>query len=150
MSELPEKLARIVDFLDSVDERQERIQILIDLSRRFRPVPDRVAARPYPDTCRAPACDSQAYVFAEDLEDGTLKLHFAVENPQGITAMALAVILDEALSGEPLDRVAGVPPEVIHRIFGEDLSMGKTMGLMGMVNLVRAEAKRRMESRSRA
>jgi cysteine desulfuration protein SufE len=72
-----------------------------------------------------------------------------VENPQGISAMALAEILRGSLSGAPLEEVAAVPADVVYRIFGRELSMGKSMGLMGMVNMVRAAALQQMQATAR-
>ena len=82
-----------------------------------------------------------AYLFTAERPDHTLAYHFAVENPQGISAMALAVILQDTLSGAPLEQVAQVPGEIVYDLFGRDLSMGKSMGLMGMVNMVTATAR---------
>jgi len=123
-------------------ERSERIQALIDLAEKFRPVPASIATRPYPEDQRVPACESEAFVFTEPLPNGCLKFHFAVENPQGITARALAVILDETCSGAPLSEVAAVPGDVIFGIFGNELSMGKSVGLAGIVAMVQAHARR--------
>jgi cysteine desulfuration protein SufE len=125
--------------------------MLIDMADRFRPVPENIATRPYPEECRTPNCESEAFVFSEPLDDGTLKFHFAVENPQGISAMAMAVILDETLSGRPVDEVARTPSDVIYDFFGRELSMGKSMGLMGMVHMVQkaAERKRGIEASRR-
>lgn len=141
MAEYPPKLAELVDLLTLVGDRSARIQMLIDTADRFRDVPEHVARRPFPEDHKVPACESEAYVWAEPLADGTLKFHFAVENPQGISAKAMAVILDETLSGQPLDQVARVPGDVIYDVFGRELSMGKSMGLMGMVAMVARSAK---------
>ncbi len=138
---LPEKLGEIVDTLALVPDRADRIQLLIDIAERFREVPPRIAARPFAEENKVPACESQAYVWAERRPDGRLDFHFAVENPQGISAKALAVILDEGLSGAPLAEVAAVPQDVVYRLFGDELSMGKSMGLMAMVSMVRNAAR---------
>ena len=74
--------------------------------------------------------------------DGTLKLHFAVENPSGISAKALAAILDRSLSGLPAAEIAEVTPDIVEAIFRQNISMGKGMGLMSMVQAVRALARR--------
>jgi cysteine desulfuration protein SufE len=140
VTQLPDKLERLVASLEGLD-RSERIQTLVDIAGQFRPVPPRIAVRPYPVERRVPGCESEAYVWAESKPDGTQTYHFAVENPQGISAMSLAAILGRSLSGVPLDEVASVPGDVIYRIFGRELSMGKSLGLMGMVNMVRAAAK---------
>ncbi len=145
---LPGKLQSFLEDLDLFPDRSERIEALIGVAERFRPVPARIARRPFPDHNKVPACESQAYEWAEELPDGTLKFHFAVENPQGISAMAMAVILDETLSGEPPAEVAQVPGDVVYRIFGNELSMGKSMGLMGMVAMVREHAQQRLARRA--
>ncbi len=141
MPNIPEKLQSLLDVINSLD-RGDRIQMLIDIAQRFRPVPARLATRPYPADHRVPGCESEAYVWAELIPDGTLTFSFAVENPQGISAMALAAILGETLSGAPLDQVRAVPPEMVYDLFGSELSMGKSLGLMGIVNMVRAAATR--------
>jgi cysteine desulfuration protein SufE len=107
-------------------------------------VPEGVAGRPYPEAAKVPACESEAYAFTTQRPDGTLDFHFAVENPQGVSAQALAVILSEGLSGAPLDQVVRVPREVVYDLFGRELSMGKSMGLLGMVAIVQAAARRRL------
>lgn len=142
MPEVPEKLNQTLDALSMIPDRSERIQLLIDIAERFQDVPPRVAARPFPEEHRVPACESEAFVWAERRPDGNLDFHFAVENPQGISAKAMAVILRDTLSGQPLDQVAAVPSDVVYKVFGNELSMGKSMGLMGMVGMVSTLAKK--------
>lgn len=147
MVSAPEKLRRFLDLLRSVGDRDDRIELLIGMAERFREVPSEIARRPFPAENLVPHCESQAYFWAEDRSDGTLGLHFAVENPQGISARAMAVILDECLSGEPLEQIAGVEDDLPLEIFGRELSMGKTMGLNGMVAMVRLAAQKRLAQR---
>lgn len=142
MPEVPEKLNQTLDALSMIPDRSERIQLLIDIAERFQDVPPRVATRPFPEEHRVPACESEAFVWAERRPDGNLDFHFAVENPQGISAKAMAVILRDTLSGQPLDQVAAVPQDVVYKVFGNELSMGKSMGLMGMVGMVSTLAKK--------
>lgn len=144
MTEPPVKLTKFLRLMGRVTDRQERIQILIDMAKRFRPVPPTIATPPYPERFKVPACESQVYVFPESDQDGTIDFHFAVENPQGISAKALAVILGDTLSGAPLDDVVSVSPEIVYEIFGRELSMGKSMGLTSMVNVVTGFASGRL------
>jgi len=139
-------LAALAGEFDAFD-RDERSDMLIDYADRFVEVPPAVATRPFPEEHRAPRCESEAYVWATDNPDGTVQFHFAVENPQGLSAKAWAVILDETLSGRPLAEVARVPGDVVFRIFGRDLSMGKGQGLLGMYDLVQHEVKKRLAAR---
>ena len=140
MPQHPEKLTELLEDFNFVTDRSERADLLIELADRFQGVPERVARRPFPEDHRVPRCESEAYVWAEDQADGTLKFHFAVENPQGISARAMAVILDETLSGEPVEQVAKVGEDIVFDIFGKDLSMGKGQGLTGMVGMVKGLA----------
>lgn len=143
---VPAPLADVLSEFHSLD-RGMRAEMLIEYADRFEEVPADIATRPYPELKRAPRCESEAYVFATDNPDGTMKLWFAVENPQGISAKAWASILDETLSGQPLDQVARVPQDAIFKIFGRDISMGKGQGLIGMLDLVHHEARKRLEAR---
>jgi cysteine desulfuration protein SufE len=143
---IPERLNDVLADFAFVTSRSERAELLIDWAGRFDPVPERIATRPYPEEHRVKYCESEAYVWEEEQPDGALKFYFAVENPQGLSAMALAVILDETLSGAPVEQVAEVSPDIVLHIFGKDISMGKGQGLMGMVAAVQGAAKRHMRS----
>ncbi len=144
MPEYPDRLNEALADFDFVTTRAERAELLVDLADRFQPVPDRIATHPYPADHRVPFCESEAYVWAEAQPDHTLKFYFAVENPQGLSAMALATLLDETLSHAPVDQVAQVTPDLVLKVFGSDLSMGKGQGLMGMVSMVQSLAKRHL------
>lgn len=140
-SNIPEKLAEMLELIESVSDRTERIDLLISIGERFKGVPESVATRPYPENRKVPACESEAYVFTSPRKDGTLDFHYAVENPQGISAKATAVILKDTCSGAPLDEVSNLSTDMIYQIFGNELSMGKSMGLTGMVQMTKAAAK---------
>lgn len=139
IGDLPE-LAELVSTLGGLD-RSGRIEALIALAEGFHEVPARLAQRPFPEPNRVPACESQAFVFVEPRPDGTLDFHFAVENPQGISAKALAAILSRTLSGAPLEAVTRVPVEVVEQLFGRELSLGKSLGLTGMLLAVQRAAR---------
>lgn len=141
---VPPALAEVLERLNRAS-REERLEALMDYADRFESVPPEVATRPFSERNRAPYCESEAYAWAVDRPDGTLDFHFAVENPQGISAMAWAVVLAETLSGRPLEEVVAVPPEVVRQVFGNEVSMGKGLGLLGMLDLVKHEARTRLD-----
>jgi cysteine desulfuration protein SufE len=144
--DMPASLREHVDLLGFAEDRSQRIQMLIDIGEGFQEVPETVASRPFDEALRVPACESQVFVWATPRPDGTLDYHFAVENPQGLSAKAMASILGDALSGAPLAEVAEIDPEIVFEVFGKDLSLGKSLGLKGMVNMVRMYARRAMRS----
>jgi cysteine desulfuration protein SufE len=134
-------LQDMLDLMAGITDPAERASVLISFADQFREVPPEVATRPFPRSHQVPQCESDAYAWALRQPDGTLKLYFAVENPSGISARALAVILDKSLSGRPPAEVARVSPDIVERIFRQNISMGKGMGLMSMVLAVQALAR---------
>ena len=142
--DVPQPLAEVIDEFDSLD-RNEKTDLLIEFADRFQEVPPEVAQRPFPEEHRVQRCESEAYVWVEPLPDDRVSLHFAVENPQGISAKALAVILEETLSGGEAEEIARLPQDIVFDIFGREISMGKGQGLIGMVSLVASSAKRALE-----
>jgi len=142
--QIPKPLAEILETLESLPDPADRVQMLISFADQFRDVPPEVATRPFPVEHQVPQCESEAYAWAVLQADGTLTLHFAVESPVGVSAKALATILDQGLSGQTPEIIAQVSPDVVYRIFRQNISMGKGIGLMGMVQAVQALAKRAM------
>ena len=133
----PPKIQAILDDLAFFPDRADRIQALIALADGFTPVAEAVAVRPFDEAHRVPGCESEAFVWVTSDGAGSLRTHFAVENPQGISAMALATILPKGLDGEPVAVAGLLQDDLIYDLFGRELSMGKSMGLMGMVRMTR-------------
>lgn len=146
MSQLPQKLREIIEDFSFLTDRVERQEYLIQLADQFADVrvPASIASQPYDESHRVPACESDAFVWAQEQSDGTLRYYFDVLNPQGLSAMAMSVILNDACSGAPLEEVAAIQPDVVFEFFGKSISMGKGQGLMGIVNMVTAAARRRL------
>jgi cysteine desulfuration protein SufE len=142
MTTLPLKLQAVLDAFDMFPDQADRTNMLLSYADQFRDVPPTVATRPFDKSHQVPQCESDAYVWAMKQPDGTLDLHFAVENPSGVSAKALAAILQRSLSGLPPEDIARTDCSIVERIFRQNISMGKGMGLMSMVNAVQALAKR--------
>jgi cysteine desulfuration protein SufE len=135
-----DKLRQLIDMFQMFDQA-DRTNLLLSYADQFQEVPPAIAARPFDKSHQVPQCESDAYVWALKQPDGTLKLYFAVENPSGVSAKALAAILDKTLSGLPASEIATVNCDIVERIFRQNISMGKGMGLMAMVNAVGALAR---------
>jgi cysteine desulfuration protein SufE len=136
----PQKLQRLIDTFAMFDEA-DRTGLLLGYADQFREVPADVATRPFAKSHQIPQCESDAYAWATRQPDGALKLWFAVENPSGVSAKALAAILDRTLSGLTPEEIVKVDPEIVERLFRQNISMGKGIGLMSMVDAVRALAR---------
>ena len=139
---LPGALRDVLDAFALVGDPVDRANLLISFADRFTPVPAEVATPPYPKDHLVPYCESEAYVWLVLQHDGTATLHFAVENPSGISAKALASILASTLSGLTPEEIEQVSPDIVEQVFRQNISMGKGMGLMAMVQAVQALARR--------
>ena len=135
-----EKLQQLVEMFQMFDPA-DRTSMLLSYADQFKEVPASIATRPFPKSHQIPQCESDAYAWAQKLPDGTLKLYFAVENPSGFSANALAASLDKTLSGLPASEVAKISPDIVEKVFRQNISMGKGIGLMSMVQAVQALAK---------
>jgi cysteine desulfuration protein SufE len=140
---LPEKLEELIGTFEMFDPA-DRTDLLLSYADQFKEVPPVIATRPFPKSHQVPQCESDAYVWATKRPDGTMQLYFAVENPSGISAKALASILDRTLSGLPPAQIANVGCDIVERIFRQNISMGKGMGLMAMVQAVQSLARAAM------
>jgi cysteine desulfuration protein SufE len=136
------KLDTLLETFDEFPDPADRTDLLLSYADQFKDVPPSVATRPFAESHHIPQCESDAYAWAIRNPDGTLQLYFAVENPSGISAKALATILDRTLSGLPAAEIATVDTGIVERIFRRNISMGKGMGLMAMVDAVRSLARR--------
>jgi cysteine desulfuration protein SufE len=148
MAEYPEALAELLEDFAFLTDRNERIEYLIEISDRFDAVrvPEEISARPHPEEHHVQQCESDAYVWAVDQPDGTQRYYFDVVNPQGLSAMAMAVILSESLSGHSPEQIVQVPGDIVFQIFGKEIAMGKGQGLMGMLSLLQHFARQKLEN----
>jgi cysteine desulfuration protein SufE len=139
---LPAKLQAVLDTFAMFPDQADRTNMLLSYANKYRDVSPEIAAKPYGRDHLVPHCESEAYVWAVPQNDGTLRLAFAVENPSGVSAKALAAILEQTLSGLRPEQIEQVTPDIVEQIFRQNISMGKGMGLMSMVHAVRVLARR--------
>jgi len=133
----PQPIQEFVENLSFIEDRAERIQVLIELSRSYKPANQE---KPYPAENRVPGCESEVYTWLTLTPEKTLNLEIAVDNPQGISAMALAALIASGIQNQPPQIAAQLDEELVYGLFGKELSMGKTMGLTNLVRQVKAQA----------
>jgi cysteine desulfuration protein SufE len=141
MNDYPEKLQNVIDELALIEDPQDRMEFLIDYADKFKEVPEEIARRPFPAETKVPFCESEAYVFTEQ-DDGSLKFYFAVDNPNGVSAKALAQIFSSTLQELKPEDILKIPTDVVYKIFGQNLSMGKNLGLTGILQMMKRDAKK--------
>ncbi|MBS1716507.1 MAG: SufE family protein [Armatimonadetes bacterium] len=137
------KLEELICDIEAIADRRERIEALISIGDQFVNEPSAIVPRT--EENRVKGCESEVFITAEP--GPTLNLHFAVDNPQGISAMAFAQILKECLNGQPTSEAEFLNEEMVYRVFGTELSMGKTAGLTGMIQRVKSLAQLNSQGR---
>jgi cysteine desulfuration protein SufE len=144
MAEYPKKLQDLIETISIVSDDSDRVSLLIDYANKLEKVPKEVAQEPYPEESKVPFCESGVYVWSVKNSDGTLKYYFDVDNPQGVSARALSSILEKTISGEKPENIEMISEDIVEKLFGSNLSTRKNMGLLGIVQKVKREAKKYM------
>src|SRR5437588_5194857 len=99
-------LDAIVTELSEAD-RQERIEMLIDLARNLPPLPDRLAS--FKDAAhRVEECQSPVFLIVE-LQDGDRASIFADAPIEAPTVRGFVALLVEGLNGATVEEILGVP-----------------------------------------
>lgn len=142
LAKCPAPLAEALVDLEKIDDRELRFDLLLEYADRFVEVSPEIATRPFDPAKLVPGCESEVYLWVTKDERGRITPHFAVENPQGLSAKALAALLAETLTGATAPEIANVPDTIVHAIFGGTISMGKGHGLMSMVRTLKERGTR--------
>jgi len=136
---LPGPIVEFLDLLEMMPDRADRIETLISLADSYKRVSEEEAPKPYPENHRVPGCESEVFAWAFKEGNG-VRFEFAVDNPQGISAMAWGALLKSGLDGLSPKDIQEVPEDLVYKVFGNELSMGKSMGLMNMLRLCKTYA----------
>jgi len=146
----PARLKTFLESLNQYTDNSDRINLLIDYAEKFVPVPETIAVKPYAPENKIEYCESGAYAWTIKQPDNTFKFYFDIENPYGISAKATAKILDDTLSGETAENILKVPDDIIYQIFGQSLSMGKNLGLIGLILAIKIDVRKLMNEKENA
>lgn len=147
MEKIPENFTELIQELKLTKDRNERFQILVSLAEKYKECVPEGITKPYRELDKVPGCESEVYMWGIPQSDGTLKFCFAVENPQGISTMLVAYLIDCYLSNIPPEHIINLPSGLINDIFGEDLSMGKELGFKMMIEKVKLLAKSHLKEK---
>lgn len=133
----PEPIQEFVENLSFIDDRAERVQALIDMGKAFKPP---AIEKPYPSENRVPGCESEVYTWVNLNPESKLDIQIVVDNPQGLSAMAMAQLLLEGLQNQPPATANHIDEDLVAKTFGPELSMGKSLGLTNLVRQIKAQS----------
>jgi cysteine desulfuration protein SufE len=141
-------LEKIVAEMSEAD-RQERIELLIDLAKGLPPLPDRLAE--FKDAAhRVEECQSPVFLIVECV-DGDRVAIFADAPIEAPTVRGFVALLVEGLSGATVEDILSVPNDLIDRIgLPEILGMLRVRGLHGVLRRLKAEVTRAAIARARS
>jgi cysteine desulfuration protein SufE len=137
-------LDEIIEELRDAD-RQERIELLIDLAKGLPPLPDRLSH--FKDEAhRVPECQSPVFLIVE-LEGDRVRL-FADAPIEAPTVRGFVAILVEGLQGAKVEDVLNVPSDLIETSgMTEILGMLRVRGLHGVLSRLKMMVSRAVNSR---
>ena len=117
-------------------DRQERIEMLIDLAKGLPPLPDRLAH--FRDEAhRVPECQSPVFLIVE-VEGDRARL-FADAPIEAPTVRGFVAILVAGLDGAKVSEILSVPSDLIERTgMTEILGMLRVNGLHGVLSRLKA------------
>ncbi|MDB5352482.1 MAG: SufE protein involved in Fe-S center assembly [Planctomycetota bacterium] len=127
---MPAALDEIIEELRDTD-RQERIELLIDMAKRLPPLPDRLAH--FKDEAhRVPECQSPVFLVVEI--DGDRVRLFADAPIEAPTVRGFVAILVEGLDGATVEEILTLPSDLVERTgMPEILGMLRVRGLHGVL-----------------
>ena len=137
---MPPALDQIVEELRDAD-REERIEMLIDLAKGLPPLPDRLAH--FKDEAhRVPECQSPVFLIVE-VEGDRARL-FADAPIEAPTVRGFVSLLVEGLAGASVSDVAAIPDDLVEEGTGmpEILGMLRVRGLHGVLGRLKATVAR--------
>lgn len=130
------RLAEIVSELAEAD-RQDRIEMLIDLARELPELPERLAG--LCDTSRrVEECQSPVYLFIElDGDRVTIHADAPIEAP---TVRGFVSMLVDGLQGATVEQILSVPADLVEKAgMTEILGMQRVRGLSGVLRRLKGE-----------
>lgn len=142
---MPAALDELVEELREAD-RQERIELLIDLANDLPPLPDRLSQ--YKDEAhRVPECQSPVFLFLE--HQGSRVNIFADVPPEAPTVRGFVCLLVRGLDGATVEEVLSVPNDLIQKTgMAEILGMQRVSGLSGVLRRLKSMVARIEETPS--
>jgi cysteine desulfuration protein SufE len=136
---LAEKQRALIEDLSIVDDRHERLSLVVDRSRRA----PSLAAADKNDTNRVPGCVSPVWLAGE-IRDGRLALRFDAESPM---VKALVALMVELYDGATPAEIVSTEPTLFDDLsLSRDLSPTRRNGLASVRTRIKSLAEKHLAS----
>lgn len=145
-ADLPPNMAELAEDFHAVSQ-QERLQLLLELSRELPDPPKRYAGK-LDSMERVDECQSPLFLAVEVDKDAdrTVSLFFEAP-PEAPTTRGFAGILHEGLHGLPAQQVLDLPDDAPYRFgLAEAVSPLRMRGMVGMLARIKRQVRLRVQA----
>ena len=137
-SSIPPSIARVLKLFRSMG-REEKMQALVQYSRKLEPLPER-----FKDLDRGsftiPECMTRVDIIPE-VQDGKIHFYADLNVRQSPTIAAVLAIIFAAVNGQPPSTTLGIPQDFV-RVLMESIGLGaREPGLNAMVTRLKRYAR---------
>jgi cysteine desulfuration protein SufE len=120
-------------------DRNTRLEMLLDLSERLPPLPERFHEARDHGVNRVTECQTPVFLFAE-VNEGKFQLHADVPR-EAPTVRGFVSLLIRSLNGDSPETASNIPADLLDQLkLGEALGMTRTQGLSAVVQRVKRMA----------
>jgi metal-sulfur cluster biosynthetic enzyme/sulfur transfer protein SufE len=135
---VPAKLDSLVNELRQAD-REERVEILIDLAKALPPLPEALLAR-RDEAHRVPECVTPVFLFVEPTDGKRLRI-FADVPVESLTVRGFVAMLVEGLDNTTAEEICATPNDLVECAGILDLiGMQRAAGLPGILRRLKSMA----------
>jgi len=134
---VPEAVARVLRRFEAMG-REEKMQALIQYSRRLEPVPARYAEVDR-SAFRVPECQTRVDLFPE-VHDGVMHFYADVNARESPTVAAVLAIILGAVNDQPPAVTLAIPPDFVRTLMAGMGLNAREAGLNAMVTRLKRHA----------
>src|SRR3990170_3194522 len=135
---IPPSIERVLRLFRSM-EREEKMQDLVQYSKKLEPLPERFRDLDR-GTFTIPECQTRVDIIPE-LRDGRMYFYADLNTRQSPTIAAVLAIIFAAVNGQPPSTTLGIPPDFVRTLM-ESIGLGaRETGLNAMVNRIKGYAR---------
>ncbi|HEX6629354.1 MAG TPA: SufE family protein [Gemmatimonadaceae bacterium] len=135
---IPPAIDRVLRLFRSMN-REEKMQALVQYSKRLEPLPER-----FKDLDRGafnvPECQTRVDIFPE-LRDGKMYFYADLNTRESPTIAAVLAIIFGAVNGQPPSATVGIPADFVSTLMESIGLAAREPGLNAMINRLKRHAR---------
>ena len=145
---LPPSIERVLARFRSL-AREEKMQLLVQYSKKLEPVPERFRALPE-GQFTVPECQTRVDIFPEARPDGTIHFYADLNCRQSPTIGAFLAILLSAINDQPPSVTLAIPEDFVQQVMSNIGLAAREVGLNAIVMRLKRYAREAMTDAERS